>query len=217
LTPEVAREVCQRADSKVYIAGSIASLGTEYVVGLKAVNCQTGSALSRQQVTAPAKEKVLSAVGDAASKLRGELGESMASVRKFDVPLEEATTSSLEALKAYSLSERARKEKGAEAALAYNQRAIQLDPGFAMAYSQLGARYESLSQVGRAAEYHTKAFELREHSSEREKLNIAANYYKAVTGELSKAVRAYQETIEGYPRDYVKQPAGNYLCPTGPV
>ena len=107
LTPEVARELCQRAGSKAYIAGSIGSLGSEYVLGLKAVNCQSGDTLAEEQVTAASKEKVLDALGEAASKLRGELGESLATVQKFDVPLEQATTSSLEALKAYSLGGKA--------------------------------------------------------------------------------------------------------------
>lgn len=203
LTPDVAREVCERAGSKVYIVGSIATLGTQYVLGLKAVNWQSGGVLSQQQVTAPAKERVLSALGEAASKLRSELGESIASVRKFDAPLAEATTPSIEALKAFSMSEKARTQVGNEAALAYDQRAIELDPNFAMAYSQMGARYETLGQVARAAEYHTKAFELREHASEREKMDIAANYYKAVTGDLGKAERIYRQTIESYPRDYL--------------
>ena len=153
LTPEVARELCQRAGSKAYIAGSIGSLGSEYVLGLKAVNCQSGDTLAEEQVTAASKEKVLDALGEAASKLRGELGESLATVQKFDVPLEQATTSSLEALKAYSLGEKARNEKGPAAALPYHQRAIELDPNFAMGYSAVGADYASLGELGRASEY----------------------------------------------------------------
>jgi hypothetical protein len=113
LTPEVARELCQRAGSKAYIAGTFGSLGSEYVLGLKAVNCQNGDTLAQEQVTAASKEKVLDTLGEAASKLRGELGESLATVQKFDVPLEQATTSSLEALKAYSLGNKAFNEKGA--------------------------------------------------------------------------------------------------------
>ena len=136
LTPEVARELCQRAGSKAYLAGSIGSLGSEYVLGLKAVNCQSGDTLAQEQVTAASKEKVLDALGEAASKLRGELGESLATVQKFDVPLEQATTSSLEALKAYSLGRKASNEKGSAAALPYHQRAIELDPNFAMGYGQ---------------------------------------------------------------------------------
>jgi tetratricopeptide (TPR) repeat protein len=200
LTPEVASELCQRAGSKAYLAGSIANLGSQYVVGLKAVNCQSGDLLAQEQVTAASKEKVLDALGQAASKLRGELGESLATVQKLDVPLAEATTSSLEALKAYSLGDKAYNEKGAAASLPYDQRAIELDPSFAMGYAAVGLDYQSLAELGRASEYFTKAFQLREHASEREKLRIAAAYYSYVTGELDKAAQTYQESIESYPR-----------------
>ena len=179
LTPDVARELCQRAESKAYIAGAIASLGSEYVLGLKAVNCQSGDTLAQEQVTAASKEKVLDTLGDAASKLRGELGESLATVQKLDVPLAEATTSSLEALKAYSLGLKAVNEKGSAAALPYHQRAIELDSNFAMGYLAVGYDYSNLAEVGRADEYFTKAFQLREHASEREKLHITANYYES--------------------------------------
>jgi len=202
LTPEVTRELCQRAGSKAYLAGSIASLGSQYVLGLKAVNCQSGDPLAEEQVTAASKEKVLDALGEAASKLRGELGESLATVQKFDVPLAEATTSSLEALKTYTLGEKTQREKGPAAALPYHQRAIQLDPNFAMGYEAVGSDYYAGAEVGRASEYFTKAFELREHGSEREKLTITAAYYESVTGELEKALQAYQEWTESYPRDY---------------
>jgi tetratricopeptide (TPR) repeat protein len=201
LTPEVARELCQRAGSKAYLAGSISSLGSEYVLGLRAVNCQSGDTLGQEQVTAASKEKVLDTLGEAASKLRGELGESLATVQKFDVPLEQATTSSLEALKAYSLGRKASNEKGSSAALPYHQRAIELDPNFAMGYGAVGDDYFSLSELGRASEYFTKAFQLREHASEREKLEITANYYDTVTGKLDKAAQTYQEEIESYPRE----------------
>jgi eukaryotic-like serine/threonine-protein kinase len=202
LTPEVARELCQRAGSKAYIAGAIGSLGSEYVVGLKAVNCRSGDTLAAEQVTAASKEKVLDTLGGAATKLRSELGESLATVQKLDVPLEQATTSSLEALQAYSLGRNARNEKGAAPALPYFQRAIQLDPNFALGYWALGSDYFDLGETNRASEYTTKAFQLREHASERERLNIAAEYYREVTGELDKAVETYQEVIESYPRDY---------------
>ncbi len=152
-------------------------------------------------MTAASKEKVLDALGEAASKLRGELGESLATVQKFDVPLEQATTSSLEALKAYSLGGKARNEKGSAAALPYHQRAIELDPNFAMGYRAVGNDYYSLGELGRASEYFTKAFQLREHASEREKLAITADYYRNVTGELDKAAQTYQEEIESYPRE----------------
>ena len=199
LTPEVARELCQRAGSKAYLAGSIASLGNEYVLGLKAVNCQSGDTLAQEQVTAASKEKVLDALGEAASKLRAELGESLATVQKFDVPLAQATTSSLEALKAYSLGGKA-DDKGPAAALPYFQRAIELDPNFAMGYMAVGGTYSELGQPGRASEYETKAFQLREHASELERLSIAATYYNDVTGELDKAAQTLQELIESYPR-----------------
>ena len=201
LTPEVARELCQRAGSKAYLAGSIGSLGSEYVLGLKAVNCQSGDTLAQEQVTAAAKEKVLDALGEAVSKLRGEMGESLATAQKFDVPLEQATTSSLEALKADSLGAKAKREKGPAAALPYHQRAIQLDPTFAVGYWEVGLDYFGLGEPGRASEYFTKAFQLREHASEREKLAITADYYQNVTGELDKAAHTYQEEIESYPRD----------------
>ncbi len=201
LTPEIAREVCQRAGSKAYLAGSVGSLASEYVLGLKAVNCQIGDTLAEEQVTAASKERVLDALGEAASKLRGELGESLATVQKFDVPLEQATTSSLEALKALSLGKKASDEKGAAAGLPYDRRAIELDPNFAMAYRALGIDYASLSELERANEYFTKAFQLREHASEREKLTIAAEYYSYATGELDKAAQTFQEEIESYPRE----------------
>jgi eukaryotic-like serine/threonine-protein kinase len=201
VTPEVARELCQRAGSKAYIAGSISSLGSQYVLGLKAVNCRSGDVLVQEQVTAAAKEKVLDTLGASTSKLRGALGESLATVQKFDVSLEQATTSSLEALKAYSLGRKAFGEKGPAAALPYDQRAIELDPKFATGYSAVGNDYDSLGELGRASEYFTKAFELREHASEREKLTITADYYQNVTGELDKAAQAFQEQIESYPRD----------------
>jgi eukaryotic-like serine/threonine-protein kinase len=197
LTPEVVRELCQRAGSKAYIAGTVGSLGSEYVLGLKAVNCQSGDTLAEEQVTAASKEKVLDALGEAASKLRGELGESLATVQKFDVPLEQATTSSLEALKAYSLGQ---KEPGS-GGLPYDQRAIQLDPNFAMGYWAVGSDYYFLSQQARASEYYTKAFQLRDHASERERLAITADYYQSVTGELDKAAQTFEEEIQNYPRD----------------
>ena len=178
LTPEVARELCQRAGSKAYIAGAIGSLGSEYVVELKAVNCRSGDTLAAVQVTAASKEKVLDTLGVAATKLRSQLGESLATVQKLDVPLEQATTSSLEALQAFSLGRNARNEKGSATALPYFQRAIQLDPNFALAHWALGSDYFDLGELMRASEYTTKAFQLREHASERERLNIAAEYYR---------------------------------------
>jgi DNA-binding winged helix-turn-helix (wHTH) protein/tetratricopeptide (TPR) repeat protein len=203
ITPEVARELCQRAGSKAYLAGAIGSLGSEYVLELKAVNCENGDTLAEEQVTAASKEKVLGALGKEASKLRGELGESLATVQKFDVPLEQATTSSFEALKAYSFGIKAFNEKGTAAALPYHLSAIQLDPNFALGHWAVGDDYAGLGEAGRASEYFTKAFQLREHVGEREKLTITGVYYLIVTGELDKAVQTYQDEIENYPRDTV--------------
>jgi serine/threonine protein kinase/tetratricopeptide (TPR) repeat protein len=202
LTPDVAPELCQRAGSKTYIAGAIGSLGSKYVLELKAVNCQSGDTLAQEQVTAASKEKVLDVLGEAASKLRGELGESLASVQKLDAPLEQATTASLEALQAYSLGEKAYREKDTSAALPYHQRAIQLDPRFALGYEAVGSDYLGLGEQGRANQYFSKAFELQEHASERERLKITAGYYSYATGELEKGEQAYQEWVASYPRDY---------------
>jgi serine/threonine protein kinase/Tfp pilus assembly protein PilF len=201
LTAEVIRELCQRAGSKAYIAGSIASLGSQYVLGLQAVNCQSGDALAQQQVTAASKEKVLDTLGEAASKLRAELGESLATVRKFDVPLNQATTSSLEALKTYSLGRKAEGAQGTAASLPYYQRSIELDPNFAMGHQAVGSDYYNLGEWGRASQYYSKAFQLREHTSEREKLEMTASYFQGVTGELDKAAETYREEIASFPRE----------------
>jgi Flp pilus assembly protein TadD len=201
LTPAVTRELCQRAGSKAFIAGTISGLGSEYVLGLKAVSCQNGDTLAQEQVTAASKEKVLDALGEAASKLRGELGESLATVQKFDVPLAQATTSSLEALKAYSLGTKAYDQKTVAASLPHAQRAVELDPNFAMGYDALGTVYFTLGEIGRASECFTKAFQLRGNTTEREKLAISADYYRNVTGDLDKAAETYQEEIESYPRE----------------
>jgi serine/threonine protein kinase/Tfp pilus assembly protein PilF len=201
LTPEVAREVCQRAGSKAYIAGSIASLDSQYVIGLKVLNCQNGDTVAQQQVRANGKANVLNAVDKAAATLREELGESLATVQKFDVPLQQATTPSLEALQAYSLGVKAARQKSIKESLPFLEHAVELDPNFAMGYRELGNEYSGLGEVGRASEYFTKAFQLRDHASEREKLIISANYYQNVTGQLDKAAQTYQEMIDNYPRD----------------
>lgn len=203
LTPEVARELCLRAGSKAYVAGSITNLGSQFVLGLRAANCQSGDTLAEEQVSAASKEKVLDALGEAASKLRSELGESIATVKRFDVPLEQATTSSLEALQAYTIGLKLFDEKGPAAALPYHQRAIELDPNFAMGHWAAGNDYFTLYEAGRASEYFTKAFQLREHTSDHEKLAITATYYVHVSGELDKAAEAYQDWIASYPRDYI--------------
>ena len=203
LTPEIAREVCQRADSKAWIGGSIASIGSEYVVGLKAVNCLNGETLAQGQVTAATKEKVLDSLGEAASKLRGELGESLATVKKFDVPLSQSTTSSLEALKAASLGTRTLHEKGLAAAIPFYQHAVELDPNFAGAYLYLGKMYFGSGEEHRSAELFAKAYSLRDHVSEREKFDIESIYQANVTGDLENATRVFQEWLGSYPKDDV--------------
>ena len=203
LTAEIAREVCQRADSKAWIGGSIASIGSEYVVGLKAVNCLNGETLAQAQVTAANKEKVLDSLGEAASKLRGELGESLATVKNFDVPLSQSTTSSLEALKAASLGTRTLHEKGLAAAIPFYQHAVELDPNFAGAYLYLGKMYFGSGEEHRSAELFAKAYSLRDHVSEREKFDIESMYQANVTGDLENATRVFQEWLGSYPKDDV--------------
>jgi tetratricopeptide (TPR) repeat protein len=204
LTPEIARELCQRTESAVVLDGSIASLGSQYVLGLKAGNCRTGDALAEEQVTADGKERVLKALGEAAEKLRGKLGESLTTVQKFDTPVEQASTPSLEALQAYSLGWKTRVGKGDDAAaVPLLQRAIRLDPNFAMAYAALGASYYNLGETSLGAENTKKAYELRERVSEREKFYIESHYYSIVTGDLEKARRAYELWAQTYPRDWV--------------
>jgi serine/threonine protein kinase/tetratricopeptide (TPR) repeat protein len=201
LTPEVAREVCLRANSKAWIGGSVAGMGREYVVGLKAVNCQNGDTLAQEQVTAANKEQVLDALGQAASKLRGELGESLANVQKFDVPLRQATTPSLEALKAFSVGRKALYDRGSSAALPFFQHAVELDPNFASGYASLGKTYSSLREYTRAKELFTKAYSLREHASEREKFDIESMYQSDVRGDLENTIRVFREWLASYPRD----------------
>jgi len=207
VTGEVARELCQRVGGKAMLAGSISALGSNYVIGLNATNCATGDALVNQQVEAGSKEDVLKALGKTATDVRGKLGESLASVQKFATPIEEATTASLEALKAYSAGRKAWHEKGDAAGIPFYERAIELDPNFAMAYSALAVSFSNLGQATRASENSKKAFELRERVSEREKYRISARYYTDVTGDLDKAAQTYELWRQGYPRDGV--PTGN--------
>ncbi|MGA8270743.1 MAG: tetratricopeptide repeat protein, partial [Candidatus Sulfotelmatobacter sp.] len=199
LTPELARELCQRAGSKAYLAGAIGRLGSEYVVGLKAVNCNNGNTLAEEQVTAPSKEKVLDSLGAAASKLRAELGESLATVQKFDTPLEQATTFSLDALNAYGLALSTWDKKGDRDSLPIFKKAIELDPNFAMAYSALATINHNLGDSEFARENATKAYDLRDRVTEAEREAIEARYYSYVTGDLEKAAEAYAVAVQNYP------------------
>ncbi len=202
LTPELAREVCLRTGSNATVGGSIARLGSQYVIALTATNCSTGDAFVHLQVQADRKEAVLAALGTAASDLRRRLGESLNSIRRFDTPIEEATTPSLPALQAYSLGRRIAREKGSPADLPYYQRAIELDPNFAVAHAALGISYVNLGQPSVASEHLTKAYELRDRVSEREKYRIAAYYVQVVTGDLEKARANYELWKQSYPRDF---------------
>ncbi|MGO9517164.1 MAG: protein kinase domain-containing protein [Candidatus Korobacteraceae bacterium] len=196
LTPEIARELCQRTASAAVLEGSIAQIGSPYLLTLKAVNCSTGGTLASTQAEASDKNHVLDALGKTASEMRNKLGESLHTVQKFDTPLEEATTSSLEALKAYSASHRAT----SPLAISFLKRAVELDPNFAVPYAWLGIRYTSIGEPSVAADYTRKAYELRERASEPEKFFISAIYYKEVTGNLEKAEQACKLWMQAYPR-----------------
>ena len=200
LTPEVTREVCERTSSKAMLAGSIAGLGSQYVIGLKAVTCDTGDVLAEAQEQAAAKEAVLKALDNAALSMRSKLGESLSSVEKYATPVEEATTPSLEALKAFSLGQAERQKLALDRAIPHLERAIELDPNFAMAYATLGVVYRMQGR-GQASDCLKKAFELKERASEREKLYISAHYYGDVTGQIDKTIEVYESWKEIYPRD----------------
>jgi serine/threonine protein kinase/Flp pilus assembly protein TadD len=207
-TRELAREVCQRTASAASIEGSVSSLGSQYVVGLKAVNCRSGDVLANEQATANGKEQVLKALGEAATKMRVKLGESLVSVQKYDAPAENVTTPSLEALQAYSLgTQTLTVKRDYAAAIPLLQRAISLDPNFAMAYARLGTSYSNLGETARGAENTRKAYELRERVSEREKFYIVSHYEHYVTGNLEAARKTYELWAQTYPRDEV--PPGN--------
>jgi eukaryotic-like serine/threonine-protein kinase len=203
ITQDVGREVCLRTASKALLAGSIAGLGSHFAIVLKAISCRTGDVMGAARAEAENREKILQTLGEAVATLRGKLGESLASVQKFDKPLDEATTSSLEALQAYTEGDRLAREKGDTDALPLLKRAVELDPNFARAYVSLGIRYNNLGQATLAIENVRKAYELRERVSEREKYYISCTYFTLVTGELEKAIQQYELWIRDYPRDYV--------------
>jgi eukaryotic-like serine/threonine-protein kinase len=202
LTRDVARQVCARTNSAVVIDGSISSIGGPYAVGLNAVNCKTGEKLATEQVESEDKSHVLGALTKAATQIRTKLGESRDSLAKFDTPLAEATTPSLEALQAYSLGYKTYVvQNNPVAAVPLFKRAITLDPNFAIAYARLGTTYSGLLEPGLAAENFKKAYDLRDRTSEREKIYIDTHYFHFVTGDLDKAAQAYNLWIDTYPRD----------------
>ena len=202
LTPDVAREACRRANATSEIEGSIAALGNQYVIGLNAVDCRSGETLAREQVSASGKESVLTALGGAASKLRAKLGESRASLEKFDTPLEQATTPSLEALRAYTLGRRAMDGSDMVQAPSFFRQAIRYDPNFAMAYARLGTSYKNLGEPGLGIENTRQAYQLRERVSEPEKLYIDSHFYQLVTGNLERARQVFELWAQTYPRDW---------------
>jgi len=203
VSEEVAEGICQRAGSKAVLSGRIANLGTQYVVGLTATNCGTGEILAREEAQAVNKEEVLKSMAKAASRLRAKLGESLNSIQKFDVPLEQATTSSLEALKSYSMGRSMVDAKGDSAAIPFYKRAIDLDPKFSVAYAALGVAYENVGENSLANENIKKAFELRERVSEREKFSIEGLYYMIVARQFEDAIQTYQLWSKTYPADIV--------------
>ena len=207
LTPAIARELCQRVGSAALLDGTIAQIGTRYLLTLEAVNCSTGDSLASTEAQAGNKNDVLDALGKTASAMRNKLGESLGTVRKFDTPLEQATTTSLEALKAYSIGRKATAASEWAAAVPFFHRAIRLDPNFSMAYARLGNSYRMRGEPTLAAENTRKAYELREPVSELEKFYIESHYYQQTTVELEKAREVYELWAQSYPRDWARPSA----------
>ncbi len=203
LTPDIARDLCQRAGSAAVINGSIAKLEDSYVVGLNVLNCRTGENLAREQITSDDKRHVLAALGKAAQGLRAKLGESFSSIQNYDTPIEQATTPSLEALQAFTLAMKTTREFGEVKSIPYFKRAIELDPNFALAHARLGGAYIGLGEPGQSAENIQKAYELKERVSEPERFNITALYHTAISGDLEKANQTCELWARAYPRDEI--------------
>ena len=202
ITRDIARELCIRTGSKAFLLGTISNLGGQYVVGVDAVGCSSGDTLAREQEQAASKVDVLVALGKAATSLRSKLGESLATIQKFDVPVE-ATTPSLEALKAFSMGMTTFRTKGDAEAIPFFKRALELDPNLAVAYASLGVAYSNLGQASLGAENVRKAYVLRDRVSEREKYRISSMYYQNVTGELEQAAQVYELWAKSYPQDSI--------------
>ena len=202
VTPEVAREICQRRGVKAMLSGEVANLGANFIVTLNAIDCGTGELLVGEQVEAKSKEEVLAALGTAVTRMRGQLGESLASVEKYDVPIEQATTPSLEALEAFSQAAEQRMKGKDFQAIPFFERAIELDPGFALAHGRLGTAYNNTNQTQKAHEHWQRAFELVDGVSEPERLYILAHYYNSFLGNRRKGAEIYEQWISIYPRDW---------------
>ena len=203
ITRDVGREICQRQGIKAMLTGSIASLGSHYVITLEATNPRSGDPIAREQIEAESKEKVLASLGTAASNLRQKLGESLSSIQKYDVNIEQATTSSLEALKAFAMGNEERARGRGRESLAFYKRAVEIDPNFAMAYARIGVHYGNYEQLEAAKEYVQKAYDLRDRVSERERLYIIEKYYTYITGEIEKTIETLQTWSRLYPNDFI--------------
>jgi eukaryotic-like serine/threonine-protein kinase len=200
LTPDIARELCQRTGSAAVLDGSIAQIGTQYLLTVKAANCSNGESLASTETQASDKNHVLDALGKAAWDIRNKLGESLSTVQRFDTPLDQATTRSLEALKAFSSGRRVLSAAGSAAAIPFFKHAIELDPNFALAYAMLGRVYGDIGESGKAADYTRKAYELRDRTSEAEKYFITASFHITATGNMEKAQQDCDLWTEAYPR-----------------
>lgn len=219
LTPEIAREVCERTGSAAVLEGSITPLGGQYALGLRAKNCRTGDVLDEEQVQAARKEDVLNALGQMAGTFRARVGESLSTIKEHNTPLAEATTPSLEALEAYSAAWRVHSSSGAIASLSLFKRATEIDPGFAMAHAMLGRTYADLDESDLSAVSTTRAWQLRDRASDKERFFITASYEILVTGNLEEAQQTCEAWAQTYPRDmlphafmsgYLNKVSGNY-------
>jgi len=203
ITPEIARDMCERTASKAMITGAISQLGTSYVISLNASNCRNGDTLEKAQVQASGKDDVLKGLGSAVERLRRGLGESLASIEKYDAPIQGATTASLDALKSYSLGMSTRRRQGDGASLPFFKKAVEQDPDFALAHARLGTVYGNLGEGVLMRTHATKAYELKDRVSEPERLYITARYFTTVEVSPQKAIDAYQIWIQTYPKDFV--------------
>src|ERR1039458_3203548 len=202
LTGQTAQEVCQRAGASIAVQGSISSLGRQFVLGLKAINCGTGDLIAQEQVMTSSKEEVIPALGRASTNIRKKLGESLSTLQRFDVPLENVTTSSLDALRAYSLGSQSLILKNdSSGALRFFQQAVSLDPSFAMAHARLSAAYSNSGEARLANDSIRRAYDLRSRVSERENFYITSHFHHLATGNLIEAQRIYEMWSETYPRD----------------
>ncbi|HSE16662.1 MAG TPA: protein kinase [Pyrinomonadaceae bacterium] len=203
ITRDVGREICERQGIKAMLTGTIASLGSHYVITLEALNPRSGDPIAREQIEAESKERVLASLGTAALNLRKKLGESLSSMQKYDVNIEQATTSSLEALKAFAMANEERAKGRAREALTFYTRAVELDPNFAMAYARIGVHYVNEEQLERSKEYVQKAYDLRDRVSERERLYIEEKYHAYITGDIDQTIETLKTWARLYPQDFI--------------